>query len=171
MEFEGFPKIPRITNEKMVVTEKIDGTNAQICITEDGQFLTGSRNRWISPDDDNFGFSRWAHANVDELMKLGPGRHFGEWYGSGIQRGYGLSEKRFALFNTARWGDHNPNTPKCCEVVHKIYEGELSFDMLNSIKTHMQACGSYQVPGYDNPEGVVLYLPQMRTLYKFPWSK
>ena len=35
---------------------------------------------------------------------LVPGRHFGEWWGSGIQRGYGLDEKTFSLFNAYRWG-------------------------------------------------------------------
>ena len=41
-DFAGFPKIARL-NRQVIVTEKIDGTNAQIRITEDGQFLVGSR--------------------------------------------------------------------------------------------------------------------------------
>lgn len=61
-EFKAFPSIARLSRE-MIVTEKLDGTNAQITITEDGKFLTGSRNRWITPEDDNFGFSAWAHKN------------------------------------------------------------------------------------------------------------
>ena len=80
MEFKPFTKIARLQRE-IIVTEKIDGTNAQICITEDGQFLTGSRTRWITPDDDNFGFSKWAHEHKEELMGLGMGQHFGEWWG------------------------------------------------------------------------------------------
>ena len=48
-EFTGFGKIPRYSRE-VLVTEKIDGTNAQIYITEDGQFLVGSRKRWITPE-------------------------------------------------------------------------------------------------------------------------
>ena len=80
MEFESFGKIARLSRE-CTITEKIDGTNAQICITEDGQFLTGSRTRWITPQDDNMGFSAWAHEHKDELMPLGVGRHFGEWWG------------------------------------------------------------------------------------------
>ena len=35
-EFQPFPKIPRLSRE-IVITEKIDGTNAQILITDDGQ--------------------------------------------------------------------------------------------------------------------------------------
>lgn len=80
VEFREFPKIARL-NRECLITEKIDGTNASILITEDGQFLTGSRTRWITPQDDNYGFSKWAHDHRDELMQLGPGHHFGEWWG------------------------------------------------------------------------------------------
>ena len=89
IEFEGFPKIARLSREA-IITEKIDGTNAQIYIGEDGQIIAGSRTRWITPDSDNFGFARWGEQHRVELAALGPGRHFGEWWGSGIQRGYGL---------------------------------------------------------------------------------
>ncbi len=102
MTFEGFPKMPRLMRE-VVVTEKIDGTNACVAISEDGSFQVGSRRRWITPEKDNHGFAAWAHAHRDELMQLGPGRHFGEWWGRQIQRGYGLDERRFSLFNVARW--------------------------------------------------------------------
>lgn len=70
IDFVEFPKMARL-NRECIITEKIDGTNACIKITEDGQFLTGSRSRWITPDDDNFGFSKWAHDRKDDLMKLG----------------------------------------------------------------------------------------------------
>ena len=104
LEFREFPKIARLSRE-MIITEKIDGTNAQILITEDGQILTGSRNRWITPQDDNYGFAKWVEENKQEILKLGVGRHFGEWWGGGIQRGYNLpkGEKRFSLFNVSRW--------------------------------------------------------------------
>jgi hypothetical protein len=88
MEFTEFPKMARLTRE-VIVTEKIDGTNAQIFIGEDGTIMAGSRTRWITPQDDNFGFAGWVDAHRDELLTLGPGRHFGEWWGAGIQRRYG----------------------------------------------------------------------------------
>src|SRR3990167_1858406 len=88
MEFKEFPKIARLSREA-IVTEKIDGTNASVFIGEDGMFLTGSRSGWITPEKDNYGFSRWAHVHKDELLKLGPGMHYGEWWGQGIQRKYG----------------------------------------------------------------------------------
>ncbi len=37
-----------------------------------------------------------------------PATYFGEWWGSGVQRGYGLQkgDKRFSLFNVSRWALH-----------------------------------------------------------------
>ena len=78
IEFMGFPKMARLSRE-IIVSEKIDGTNAQVYITEDGTMRAGSRTRWITPEDDNFGFAKWVDAHRDELLTLGPGRHFGEW--------------------------------------------------------------------------------------------
>jgi hypothetical protein len=103
-EFIAFPKIARLRRE-IIVTEKIDGTNSCIFIGEDGEFLMGSRNRWITPESDNYGFAKWAMAHKEELMGLGHGRHYGEWWGAGCQRGYGLTnnDKRFSLFNVIRW--------------------------------------------------------------------
>ena len=127
IDFKGFPKIARLSR-RIVVTEKIDGTNAQICIVKynindemdtDGcidvwqegdniMFMyAGSRTRWIFPSNDNYGFAKWAQENRRELRKLGSGQHFGEWWGKGIQCNYGLQEKRFSLFNTIRWCKHN----------------------------------------------------------------
>ena len=94
-EFKEWTKIARLSRD-CVVTEKIDGTNAQIFITEDGQIFTGSRTRWITPQNDNFGFAKWVEQRKDEILKMGPGRHFGEFWGIGIQRGYDLFERRFS---------------------------------------------------------------------------
>ena len=79
-EFIPFPKIARLSR-LAIVSEKIDGTNAQVLITEDGDIFAGSRSRWITPEDDNYGFARWVEGNKDTLLKLGPGRHMGEWWG------------------------------------------------------------------------------------------
>ena len=95
--FVAFDKIPRL-RRNVIVSEKIDGTNAIVWIGEDFTTIrAGSRSRWITPEDDNYGFARWVAANRDELLKLGPGYHYGEWWGAGIQRRYGLDHKRFSL--------------------------------------------------------------------------
>jgi hypothetical protein len=111
MEFAEFPKMPRLARE-IIITEKIDGTNGQIAFNEEGQMFVGSRSRWITPEMDNHGFARWAYENEAELRKLGPGRHFGEWWGSGIQRGYGLQKgaRRAAMWCRSCIAAHSPPT-------------------------------------------------------------
>ena len=118
-EFTGFGKIARLVGD-MTITEKIDGTNAAVGITEDGDVYAQSRSRIITPKDDNFGFAAWVEAHTDELLNLGPGVHFGEWWGMGIQRKYGLTERRFSLFNVARWAN-GWERPACCPVVPILY--------------------------------------------------
>lgn len=172
-EFRSFGKIPRLSRE-CTITEKIDGTNACIFIGEDGEFLTGCRTRWITPEDDNHGFARWAHEHKDELLNLGPGRHFGEWWGAGIQRKYGLDHKRFSLFNTSRWADANPYpvpfatcpdtlpkdvafAPACCRVVPVIYHGLFDTDAVNAALMAITTLGSAAAPGFMQPEGIIIY--------------
>lgn len=168
-EFEPFQKIARLKRD-CVITEKIDGTNAQIFIGEDGEFRTGSRNRWITPEDDNFGFSRWAHSYRDELLALGPGRHFGEWWGEGIQRRYGVPEKRFSLFNVGRWNASTP-PPARCHVVPVLYEGPFSTDVVERMVEKLRVEGSAASPGFMKAEGVIVYLPAARELFKVTLEK
>ena len=170
-DFAMFPKIPRLSRD-IVITEKIDGTCAVIFVGEDGEFLTGSRKRWITPDDDNFGFSRWAHEHRDELVVgLGVGRHYGEWWGCGIQRRYGLSEKRFSLFNTGRWHDtddptEDANVPECCRVVPTLYTGPFDHDAVDRALELLQTYGSCAAHGFMDPEGIVIYHTAARLYFK-----
>lgn len=173
-EFTPFPKIPRF-NRQVIVTEKIDGTNASILITETGEFLTASRKRWITPDHDNYGFSRWAHEHKDALMQLGPGHHFGEWWGSGIQRGYGLTggDKRFSLFNVSRWCNHDdiPSEgqtalPCCISVVPLLWSGLLMHLRIASVLDSLRTCGSAAAPGFTKPEGIVIFHTAGNCLFK-----
>lgn len=170
MLFEEFPKIPRL-KRGCVITEKIDGTNAQIHITDEGEFLTGSRTRYITPKEDNYGFARWAMQHEAELRTLGPGRHFGEWWGSGCQRGYGLvkGEKRFSLFNVGRWKDQP--LPNCVGLVPVIYEGPFSSDIVESCIADLRANGSKASPGFMNPEGIIVYHAAARSCFKVTLEK
>jgi len=178
--FEGFPKMARLSRE-CIITEKIDGTNAQVYITEDGRMFVGSRTRWLTPENDNYGFARWAGEHREELMTLGPGRHFGEWWGQGIQRHYGLKEKRFSLFNTSRWCLHgetpkrilsadgrspvaDPNTdqfqrvlPPCCHLVPVLYRGLFLTAACRAAIYALRVRGSVAAPGFMKPEGIVVY--------------
>lgn len=154
--FVEFPKMARLTRP-VIVTEKIDGTNAQVFIEDDGETIhAGSRNRWLSLADDNFGFARWVEDHREELLTLGPGRHFGEWWGSGIQRRYGLTgdDKRFSLFNVSRWRDERP---ACCRVVPVLYEGPFDTQQVEAALYDLGCAGSVAAPGFMNPEGVVVF--------------
>jgi hypothetical protein len=203
--FTPFPKLARF-NREIVVSEKIDGTNAQVCVApvpsdydpdsvanlgihvRNGLLIrAGSRNRWIRPGDDNYGFAAWVRDNADELTKLGVGSHFGEWWGQGIQRNYGLKEKRFSLFNVARWVTSQPSPtvpgvfqvekdaelgetlipgPACCHVVPILWRSEMAkFDCQRLLSALSQG-GSLAAPGFDNPEGIVIYHTASEQLFK-----
>ena len=153
MDFEKFPKMARISR-KIIITEKLDGTNAQIAIGENGEFQVGSRNRWITPEDDNYGFAAWAYDNRSELMELGPGRHFGEWWGQGIQRRYDMDRKVFSLFNVARW---EKERPACCDIVPVLYDGMFSIETIESCLSLLGLEGSRAAPGFMNPEGIIIF--------------
>lgn len=175
LEFEKFPAIKRL-KRKCVITEKIDGTNAQIAFNEEGHILCGSRNRIITPDDDNYGFARWAYEHQVELFQLlGKGRHYGEWWGSGIQRRYGLTngDKRFSLFNVARWTQDDPEKLKAIDglgVVPVLYEGDFSTDVVDLVMERLLAEGSQAAIGFDNPEGVVVFHSQLREMFKVTYE-
>ncbi len=162
--FVGFPKIPRL-NRTIIITEKLDGTNAQVLVTPEGQVIAGSRTRWITPENDNQGFACWVRLHEAELREgLGIGAHFGEWYGAGIQRRYGLLEKKFALFNTHRWKDGQ--RPAICDVVPTLYIGAFSQAAIQEALDDLRIHGSKAVPGFMNPEGIVVFMSASASMHK-----
>ena len=179
--FKPFEKIPRL-NRVCTITEKIDGTNGIIHIEPltdvnaladgnvavVGEYLlfAGSRTRWITPAQDNHGFAAWVQDNAEELVaKLGLGTHYGEWWGRGIQRSYGLTEKRFSLFNTARWSDPAVR-PACCGVVPVLYEGPFNTEQTVKELTILKHWGSHAAPGFMDPEGIVVFHHAAGNLFK-----
>lgn len=203
LEFKPFPKMARLRRE-CLITEKIDGTNASIYIgpadygdpkmvdafyNSEGTAIglwAGSRTRWITPMDDNFGFAQWVYDNSSELLKLGEGHHFGEWWGSGIQRGYGFKngERFFSLFNASRWVEHDQPTyaieqdnpkaepkftehaPACCKVVPVLYKGVFYTHIAQIAIDRLTDLGSEAAPEYMNPEGIVVYHQAARVGFK-----
>lgn len=164
LEFVAWPKIARLSRE-VIVTEKLDGTNAQIIISDDGtQIAAASRTRLITPEDDNFGFAGWVERNKEALLQLGPGRHYGEWWGSGIQRGYGLKEKRFSLFNVTRWADVSIDGP--FSVVPVLYKGPFNTEWIDDCLKSLEVDGSVAAPGFMKPEGIVIFHTASHHLYK-----
>lgn len=170
--FSPFPKIPRWSKAQHIcISEKIDGTNAQIVINEDAtDFKCGSRSRWITPNDDNFGFARWAEERREHILKLGKGQHFGEFWGLGIQRCYNLKEKRFSLFNSLRWNTEEQKEKLASipgvDVVPQLYLGPMDDTAIEDAMRRLETEGSVAAPGFQNPEGIVVFMPGSRSLFK-----
>ncbi len=195
MEFAPWPSITRL-NKDAIYTEKINGTNAVVLIERvddavhprywhdasatvvvDGDMYAlaaQSRNRIITPGDDNFGFALWVNQNAENLAKvLGVGRHFGEWWGSGIQGGYGLpkGERRFSLFNVKRW-EHTLCWNTGHELVPELYmvpildRSVFSTERAKELIHELRHTGSWASPGFMKPEGVVVFHTASQTPYK-----
>ena len=163
IEFVPFPKIPRL-KRGCVITEKIDGTNACVRIVGD-RVISQSRSRILSVADDNFGFARWVEDHKAELLSLGEGCHFGEWWGAGIQRRYGLTEKRFSLFNVGRWNAETP-PPPCCSMVPILYQGDFDTGAIDRAIEMLRKEGSKAAPGFMKPEGIIVYHVASRCYFK-----
>ena len=205
--FVPFPKVPRLSRE-CVITEKIDGTNASIHIkqvhdcddldalppeafvfdTDSGTLamVAASRKRYIGvgslpgeKNPDNQGFAAWVYENRDDLLGLGEGSHFGEWWGQGIQRGYGLKEKRFSLFNTGRWtgqystpnltrldGKHErERAPNCCDIVPVLTTGLFREIIWEEALNSLKISGSFAA-SFDNPEGIMIFHVAAQSFFK-----
>lgn len=204
VEFNEWPKTPR-WNRTIVVTEKIDGTNACVTIvkqpfgtsidqdtskarlifrqedydeggTPDWEYVVyaQSRKRVITPDSDNFGFAGFVWENADKLVDaLGEGRHYGEWWGRGIQRGYGLDHRRFSLFNSGRWDRETFQHYGLdqVDVVPILFHGTLDHQELTRVESELRAQGSLAAEvaggarGFD-AEGYMIWHSASRQIYK-----
>lgn len=168
-EFPEFGKIARLSRE-CVITEKLDGTNGLIRIAEDGETMRfGSRSRWITPEVDNYGFAEWGCNNRRDLLRLGPGDHYGEWWGSGIQKRYVNQPKGFSLFNTKRWTAETK--PACCSVVPVLYQGLFSGDAVAATMAALLEGGSVASPGCSRPEGVIIWHVAAQVYFKKTFDK
>lgn len=194
IEFQAWPKTPRLFRD-IVITEKIDGTNAAVVIEELGtgdfepipdvvvsqprvngvRYAVGaqSRKRLLTLEQDNFGFAGWVHDNATALVKfLGPGRHFGEWWGHGIQRGYGLAkgERGFSLFNVALHRDIGSRSDYLLHSVPVLYEGEFTQYAIEGALDDLRLNGSLAATvdgrGYGNPEGIIMYHSASNSTFK-----
>lgn len=100
-------------------TVKLHGSNAGISLMPSGEILCRSRSRIITTEDDNHGFAKHVHANIDAIRDIlndvpAAGGDvvtiFGEWCGKGIQAGVGIKNeaKMFVAFAVRigdEWGD------------------------------------------------------------------
>lgn len=179
--FTAFPKIPRL-HGACIITEKIDGTNACIEFARgEGVYIMAacSRNRrlvtihWRSEEKpevtwhagDNYGFGAWVVENFLQLRGLGYGRHFGEWWGKGIQRGYGLEERRFSNFR-----ESNPCGGLVSTVpLLNVLAGFHTFDLEMAME-RLRVNGSLAAPGFMDPEGIVVFHERSGQLFKLTYE-
>jgi hypothetical protein len=174
--FQAWPKTVRFENLFLVIEEKLDGSNSGFEI-RDGQIVgIQSRKRLITPESDNFGFARWVREREDVLVDtLGDGRHYGEYWGSGIQRTYGLTtgDKRFSRFNSARWAsarDHFESLGIGLSVVPTLFHGKVGpLGIEGAIERSLATLrheGSQAQPGFMNPEGVIVNMLDFQSRFK-----
>lgn len=201
IEFQAWPKTPRLFRD-IVITEKIDGTNSAIIFEEvDGNEPPGefefytierdgtyyavaaqSRRRLLTPGKttDNYGFARFVERNAERLFDLlGPGRHFGEWWGDGIQgryKGYVGNRRGFALFNTEKWGQlreyltDDSGRDVLVESVPVLWKGPFSEEAIHEVAQEILKYGSVAAPFAPQPEGIMIYHTQSGKAYKFTFD-
>jgi len=161
-DFIKFDKIQSFDGIHVEITQKINGTNAQIFIYEDEngdkQLKCGSRERWLSPgkSTDNFGFCEFVYARRDEFIdKLGLGRHYGEWAGPGIQLGEGLSEKQLFLFDWKKFKNLEMDRVSIVPILFSDVTHSPIARMFSSFD-YLRNNGSFLSPGFMNVEGIVI---------------
>jgi hypothetical protein len=165
VEFKAWPKTPRLFR-RVTITEKIDGTNAAVIVTADGEAVAQSRKRLITPTEDNYGFAVWVQDHADYLVEtLGEGYHFGEWWGQGIQRRYGLDHKRFSLFNVRRWVGTEFALPGL-DLVPVLYQGDLNDWCVEQQLDRLRRHGSVAAPEWPTPEGICVFHEDANQVFK-----
>lgn len=167
--FKAWPKIPRGKGQQVTISEKLDGTNSCVIIKEGEIVGVQSRNRMITVDDDNYGFAKWVSENKEKLEQLGDGYHYGEWYGAGIQKNpHNKDGKYFALFNTFRYGEHNPLPEGLnIEIVPVVFRGAQEDIIIEEQMGMLEE--NAKVEGY-NPEGLIIYYHNTRTFEKYTFK-
>lgn len=172
-------RVPEGVVEVVFGPRKMDNGGKPAC-----EYWVGaqSRKRIITPEDDNFGFANWTRENATELVHvLGEGRHFGEWWGHGIQRGYDMpkGERRFSLFNVKRWNDRDEygeimsapapelsKVPGLTTVPLLAKAEEFDTEHVRFVLNLLAAHGSQANEGFMRPEGVIAYLTASNQTYK-----
>lgn len=209
VEFVKWSSTARLFRD-VTVTEKLDGTNACVIferisdmeIPEGGNLPNAlgfagdtvvyaqSRNRLITPSNDNAGFAKWVEQNREELFYvLGEGRHYGEWWGQSIGRKYNMSQKVFSIFNTASWykeeapGLLAPSSRASrarevdtkIDVVPVLFQGMFSEEIIREYANQLRLCGSeatsrYTGERFSNPEGICIYHKGADTVFKYTFD-
>lgn len=156
-DFQSFASIESYRKAYMRITQKLHGSNGQVYVYEEDGVRTlkvGSRNRWLVIGDDNYGFCSFVESQREAFLKMGLGRHYGEWCGPGINSGEGLKGKSFYLFSNP--GRYIEGIPESVGFVPEIYLGPLDSSKIEASMQLLKEHGSRLVPGFMKPEGIVV---------------
>lgn len=170
VEFKHFSEIKKYSGIHLAVYQKLHGSNAQIYIYDNGDGVDlrcGSRERWLFPTNDNYGFASFVYKYKAEFIeKLGLGRHYGEWIGIKINSGEGLTPndghegRMFALFNTDR--PYPLGLPPHVVLVPELFNDKdftgSIYDKITEIMNDLRDNGSKLVKGFMRVEGVVIHI-------------
>lgn len=148
--FDATLPLPKMVFEGTV---KLHGTNAAVVLNEDGSIHFQSRERIITPTDDNAGFATWA-STIDWNNKFF--NHvfngftnviiFGEWCGGNIQQGVALNQlpKMFVIFKVLADGNWLDASSLCWPEKHIFnirkfpkFEVEIDFEHPQHIQNQL----------------------------------
>jgi len=165
---------------------KLDGTNACIRIKND-EVKVQSRGKFITPEDDNYGFAQWVYDNMDWVKSINTEHNtdfavYGEWAGKGIQKRTSVSNVTRSFFPFAVnvnnriftnpidinnfIGQHNnvytlPFLNDCYSVEYESHESiSLFLERINSLCNDVEKCDPFvkETFGIEGiGEGVVMY--------------
>lgn len=92
------------------------------------------------------------------LRRLGPGRHYGEWWGAGIGRKYDMETRVFSLFNVGRYAKDGLPEGVPVSLVPVIYAGPVDMNYVTTCRESLIQYGSVVKPGFMQPEGMVIQI-------------
>lgn len=165
--YSSMQAVDRFNNDRSLGRVAVEGTPVTVLAASKGkvyELMAVTKNRFLNPEIDSQGFAAWVWEHADELVRLGPGRHVGRWWGQGINRGYGLEERRFSLVNYERWS--GTEKPSCVHVVPMLYKGPFSTESIADVADALRSEGSFASPGYDNPLGLIVYHHKLNNMFK-----
>lgn len=167
ISFQRFESIESIKHGVYLeITQKLHGTNGAIFYSRNPEHIAiGSRNRWLTETEDNHGFYKFVHENLDALKPcLKEGYNYGEFIGKGIGNGEGLTEKNFAFFDFHHFGKQS--LPHGFSTVPVLFVGKMGLSKLNEkineCLDDLKTNGSKYTPGFMKPEGIVVKINHVR---------
>lgn len=135
----GKEEVEGILNGTCYITPKMDGTNANVWLDNEGNVCAGSRTRQLSVTKDNAGFYEFIHSEAEEARKLS---EFVIKYPHIIVYGEWKCGKVGAI------KDYNPHA-KDIMFVFDMYDAKeeryLNYDEIRSL-CHFHGLGDYLVP-------------------------